>query len=428
MNKLLLLLFLLCFEISKQKKPKCIELAINCLEQNGYCVIPVYFGSNNETFQLQLDTTTSFTWIPSNIFDMDVPKYNISESKFGKSTNRIIKIEDEEGTIYGKLNYDYVRFENIGINNYGFVLADYHEKYFVDYPKGKLGLGYYHEKGDFNFIQKLKEMELIDEKIFIIDKFSKKLVIGKIPTYLLELPSESCSLYDVSYLGNEYRQSWACEMYKIFCGVNIIKNTGFYFDKDGNPIPYEYEEIDFRTSKDAYIPAIFDRAYPYIRLPIGYSDYIKGNLIMKYLKGTCSENIDENYLIYFICKKEYINLSLTYLQFFINRKMFFLLGSDLFKTINYAQSELLIRFSQKEDNVAVLGFPFLNNLATVYDFDDGKIIFYGQNIVNLTSAWIWYNIPYYIGIGLLIIIPIVIILVYINTNCCEEKKLNGNIN
>ena len=69
---------LLCFEIFKQKEPKHIELAINCLEQNGYCVIPVHFGSNNETFQLQLDTTTSYTWIPSNIFDMDVPKYNIS--------------------------------------------------------------------------------------------------------------------------------------------------------------------------------------------------------------------------------------------------------------------------------------------------------------------------------------------------------------
>ena len=146
-------------------------------------------------------------------------------------------------------------------------------------------------------------MELIDEKIFIIDKFSKKLVIGKIPGYLLELPSESCSLYDVSYLGNEYRQSWACEIYKIFCGVYILKKTGFYFDKNGNLIPFEYEEIDFDRSKDAYIPAIFDSAYPYIRLPIGYLEYIKENLIKKDFKGACFENIDENNSIYFICKK-----------------------------------------------------------------------------------------------------------------------------
>ena len=74
---------------------------------------------------------------------------------------------------------------------------------------------------------------------------------------------------------------------------------------------------------------------PFVTYPT-LADYIKGNLIMQYLKGSCSENVDANNLIYFICKKDYINLSYTYLQFFINRKMFYLLGNDLFKTINYA--------------------------------------------------------------------------------------------
>lgn len=233
-------------------------------------------------------------------------------------------------------------------------------------------------------------MELIDEKIYIINRFSKKLVIGKIPNYLLELQSESCSLYDVSYLGNEYRQSWACENNKIFCWVYTLKKTGFYIDKDGNPIPFGYEENVFDRSKDAYIPFIFDSAYPYIGLPLGYSDYIKGNLIMQFLKGSCSENVDENNSIYFIYKKDYINLSHTYLQFFIHRKMFYLLGSDLFKTINYAQYELLIRFSQKEDNIAILGFPFLNQWANVYDFAHEKIIFYVTNIANLTFLFCFY--------------------------------------
>ena len=93
--------------------------------------------------------------------------------------------------------------------------------------------------------------------------------------------------------------------------------------------------------------------------------------------------------------------------------MFFLLGNDLFKAINYAQYELLIRFYQKEDNVAILGFPFLNNWATVYNFDDGKITFYGVNIVNLTSGWFWYKFPFYFGIGILIFIPCVIVGIWI---------------
>ena len=61
----ILVLLLLCFEITQQKESNYIELNINCLVQYGYCIIPVYFGSNNETFQLQFDTTTSYTWIPS---------------------------------------------------------------------------------------------------------------------------------------------------------------------------------------------------------------------------------------------------------------------------------------------------------------------------------------------------------------------------
>ena len=92
----------------------------------------------------------------------------------------------------------------------------------------------------------------------------------------------------------------------------------------------------------------------------------------------------------------------------------------MFKPINYAQYELLIRFSQKEDNVAILGFPFLNNWAIVYDFDNEKITFYGQYIVNYTSDWIWYRIPYYIGIFLLIAIPIGIFICC----CCCNKNYN----
>ena len=309
----ILVFLLLCLYFSIEKESRYIEFNIKCLESNGYCVIPVSFGSNNELFQLQLDTTTSNTWIPSTKFDMTVPKYNISNSKYSKLTNQSIEIVDEDGIIYGKMGFDYIKLENIYIDNYGFVLANSHDKYFKDYPNGKLGLGYSQEKKDFHFIQKLKENEIIDQELFTIDKFDEKLVIGKIPNYLLDLPSESCSLYDVSSLDPEYSQSWACEIYKIFCGVYIKTRTGLTFDKDGNIVPFEYKTVDFDKSKDVYGPAIFDSAYPYIRFPIEYLDYIKGNLIMKFLKGSCSESIDEDHSIYFICKKAYINLSYTYL-------------------------------------------------------------------------------------------------------------------
>ena len=363
----ILVLLLLCFDAFILKETKYVEFPINCFERLGYCTIPVFFGTNCELFNLQIDTTTSDTWIPSIGFDLNVSKYNISNSKSGILKGQTIEIYDEEGTILGKTGFDFIRLENIIITNYGFALAYGHDKKFKDYPYGKLGLGYYQEKENFHFLQKLKENNKIDRRIFIIDSFEKKLIIGKIPSYLLDLPSESCSLIDVSSLGKEYRHSWACEIYKIFCGVEIVNKVGFTLDKDGNPIPFEYKAIDFDNSKDAYEPAIFDSAYPYLRFPIKYLDYIKGNLIRKYLKGSCTENVDEDSSIYFVCKKNFINLSNSYLQLFINRKMFYILGSDLFRSINYFQYELLIRFSQKTPNVLILGQPFFNNWATVYD-------------------------------------------------------------
>ena len=175
MNILFFFLLLLYLNNSIEKESKYIELDIDC---EKFCTIPVSFGSNDEVFTLQLDTTTSDSWIPSTKFDLDVPQYNILNSKNGKRTNKTIEIEDEEGIIYGKLSFDSINLENIYIKNYSFVLAYAHDNYFKDYPKGKLGLGL---DVHFQFVKQLKENNYIEKEIFLIDKISKKLVIGKIP-------------------------------------------------------------------------------------------------------------------------------------------------------------------------------------------------------------------------------------------------------
>ena len=166
MHILIFLLFL-NLNFSIEKDSKYIEFNIDCY---SFCTIPVSFGSNNDNFTLQLDTTTSYIWISSTDFDLDVPKYNISNSKKGKKTNKTIEIEDEEGIIYGKLSYDSIKLESIYFNNYSFVLANYHDKRFKDYPREKLGLGYdTDDKDNFQFIKRLKEKNLINKELFVID-------------------------------------------------------------------------------------------------------------------------------------------------------------------------------------------------------------------------------------------------------------------
>ena len=176
MLRLVVLLFL-NLKISFERGPnKFLELNIICENKTNFCFIPVFFGSYSQPFLLQLDTTTGETWIPSIKFDLEVPKYNILKSKGGLMTNRSVEIEDDEGIIYGKLSYDSIKIDNIIINNYQFVLANEHDINFKDYPNGKLGLGI-DKENKISFLSQLKQNNLIDNEIFIIDKISKKLIL-----------------------------------------------------------------------------------------------------------------------------------------------------------------------------------------------------------------------------------------------------------
>ena len=131
-----------------------------------------------------------------------------------------------------------------------------------------MGLGYdTDDKDNFQFIKKLKEKNFINKELFVIDKLSKKLVIGQIPEYLLDIPKYSCALYYLSNFGAEYRQSWTWELYKVFFGIYKSTSISISIDKDGNVIPYEELSIDFDVSKDVFGPAIFDSSYPYIGFP-----------------------------------------------------------------------------------------------------------------------------------------------------------------
>ena len=207
---------------------------IDCQEGNSFCLISANFGLKNQSFTIQLDTSTTYTWIPSTKFDFDVPKYDLKNSEKGITTNKTVEIDDEDGIIYGKLSYDTFSKGNITMENFSFVLANKHDDDFKDYPYGKLGLGYAHDENDnFNFIQKLKENKLIDKKIFLIDRISKKLIIGYIPDFLQDTPKISFPLYSGDALDEIFSQSWACEIDKIFCGVYEGNFISISFGKNG---------------------------------------------------------------------------------------------------------------------------------------------------------------------------------------------------
>ena len=158
--KMSIIFLLLSISSLLAKDPKTISLLYE--EDTGYYIIPMSFGSNQDEFQIQVDTTTSETWIPSPKTTLKVKKYNITQSTTGQKTNKTFEVEDEDGDVRGKACYDSVQVGDITLNHFGFVLVDEFEYPFEDYEQGKLGLGYKQEHGDdFNFIRKLKLNNII---------------------------------------------------------------------------------------------------------------------------------------------------------------------------------------------------------------------------------------------------------------------------
>ena len=102
------------------KEPQTISLSYD--KDNGFYTIPVSFGSKGEVFDVQVDTTTSETWIPSYKTTLNVKKYNISESKTGQKTNKTFEVEDEDGDVRGKACYDSLKVGNIALNHFGLVI------------------------------------------------------------------------------------------------------------------------------------------------------------------------------------------------------------------------------------------------------------------------------------------------------------------
>jgi hypothetical protein len=80
------IILLLSISFLTAKEPKTISLDYE--EDTGFYIIPTSFGSNEEEFGIQVDTTTSETWIPSYKTTLKVKKYNISESSTGQKNEQ----------------------------------------------------------------------------------------------------------------------------------------------------------------------------------------------------------------------------------------------------------------------------------------------------------------------------------------------------
>ena len=403
--KMSIIILLLSIVFLSAKDPKTISL--NYEEETGYYIIPISFGSNEEEFGIQVDTTTSETWIPSTKTTLKVKKYNISESLDGKKTNKTFEVEDEDGDVRGKACYDSIKVGDISLNHFGFVLVDEFEYPFADYEQGKLGLGYKQEHGDdFNFLRKLKLNGIIDKEVFSIDHKKKELILGGTPPQFENQLYTTCPVVETNDLDDEYRQAWACEVTHL--AFNLHKKTK-NFDLD------QAFEVNARIT--------FDSAYPYISIPKRHLKTFKKRYMDTYFNNSYKEVKDED-SVYFICTDEEL-VNGASISFIIEGYAYIIPSNKLFIKSDEGEYELLIRFYKENDNIFGFGAPFMEFFTVVYDYEEAEVGFYGGNRKELTREWYDYlnemtpeqkkakrkRMYIYAGVGFFVVI-IIILLAY----------------
>ena len=400
--KMSIIFLLLSISSLLAKDPKTISLLYE--EDTGYYIIPMSFGSNQDEFQIQVDTTTSETWIPSPKTTLKVKKYNITQSTTGQKTNKTFEVEDEDGDVRGKACYDSVQVGDITLN---FVLVDEFEYPFDDYEQGKLGLGYKQEHGDdFNFIRKLKLNNIIDREIFSINHETKELIIGDVPPQFQNQLYTTCPVVETNDLDDEYRQAWACE----------LTHLAFNLDKKD-------KNFDLDQAFEVNARITFDSAYPYISIPKRHINEFKKRYMNNYFNNSYKEVRDED-TTYFICTDEELVFGAS-ISFIIEGYAYIIPWNKLFLKNEEGEYELLIRFYKENDNIFGFGAPFMDFFTVVYDYEEKEVGFYGGNRKQLTREWYDYlndmtpeqkkakrkRMYIYVGIGFFVVI-IIILLVY----------------
>lgn len=416
----IILIFSLSYLLAKE--PQSISLTFD--EEQGFYTIPASFGSKEETFDIQVDTTTSETWIPSFKTTMNVKKYNISLSSTGQKTNKTFEVEDEDGDVRGKACYDSLKVGDISLNHFGFVLVDEFEYDFKDFPQGKLGLGFKQEHGDdFNFIGKLKKNNLIDREVFSIDGESKELIIGELPSKFKNQLYTTCSVSETNDLDDEYRQAWACELTHILFNVERGKKN----------------KIDLDYAFEANARVTFDSAYPYISIPKRHLVEFKKNFMDVFFNNTYKEKRDGE-ATYFVCTDESL-VSQASIAFVMEGYAYVIPSDKLFIENSDGEYEMLIRFYKENDNIFSFGGPFINFFTIVYDYEQQEVGFFGGDRIEMTKEWYDYmnemtpeqqkakrkKMYIYGGVGFIIIFFIVV-LCYRNKREREMNKKFQNDN
>ena len=377
----------------------------------NYYTVPLKVGTPEKTFNVQLDTSVSTSWLPSvkcKNCALSTTFYNESESTTSCNPSKEeIELEDEDGDVEGNRIDDDISLNGYKLKGFSFIQALELDDDFRDHYDGKLGLGYRGELGkNFNILDKLKKEKLISKRIFTINQIDDKkglLFIGDTSARKYTF----CNITSGEDLDDIYKESWVCD----------LTHVGIFDNNEGISNKLE----DYTIVSDGKVD--FDSAYEYIAVPIHYKQIIdelltKANLICttneKEIKETKKKlkelKKNENYKdklvdkfndeeISIICKTSERELSkkALSLSFVLQGNVYSIPIDTLFSQLEEGKMEMKIKYIDDEDAIWTFGYPFMNQFLMIFNMEDNhigikRIKKTSLPVINITKEWSnWYE-------------------------------------
>ena len=371
------------------------------LGNKNYYTIPLKVGTPPKTFNVQIDTSTSTSWLPlinCKNCDSCTKFYDPLESKTSSViSQQKIELDDEDGNVEGYPINDNVVLNGYNLQNFSFVQVTKFDKEFRDHYDGKLGLGYRDQHGkNFNFLDRLKKQNLITKKIFSINQMSEQkglLFIGDNSANKYTF----CNVSSGEDLDDIYKESWVCE----------LTHVGIFNTKEGiSNILSNYTHIS-----DGKVD--FDSAYEYIAVPVSDRKIIEELLEKANLVCETDEDIEKKYQelskrkkdelinkyndeeINIKCKttKEELKQKELCLSFILQGNVYSIPLETLFSsTEEKDKMEMKIKYIDDDDAIWTFGFPFMSQFLMVFNMEENHVGIKSIKktslpIVNITKQW-----------------------------------------
>ena len=374
----------------------------------NYYTVPLKVGTPGKTFNVQLDTSTSTTWLPS-IKCKHCAKssnlYDPIQSKTSLALNdKKIELDDEDGDVEGYPMNDNFVLNGYNLKNFSFVQVTKLDDEYRDHYDGKLGLGYRNENGkNFNFLDSLKKQNLINKKIFSINQINEQkglLFIGDNSANKYTF----CNVSSGEDLDDIYKESWVCE----------LTHVGIFNNKEG----ISKKLHDYTHISDGKVD--FDSAYEYIAVPICDRQIIEE--LLEKAKLVCETNEEEiknykklskekkekfinkynNEEVSIKCKtsKEALSKSGFSLSFILQGNIYSIPLESLFSTsLEKDKMEMKIKYIDDDDAIWTFGFPFMSQFLMIFNMEENHVGIKSIKktvlpVINITKEWDSWNEVY----------------------------------